>query len=181
MINLESNLIRQILAYFFINDRKKVYLRELAKILTIDPGNLSKKLSELENKGILESETAGRLKFFFLNPRYPLLKEIKKIYEAQYSLPILLKEALAPLSGLKEAYIFGSYAKDSLSDESDIDVLLIGSHRALEARKVVLPLQKRLGREINMIDFTLAEYKNKKKNKDDFLKNILAGDHIRIR
>jgi len=179
MINLKARLIRQILDYFFINQSKKIYGRDLAKILKADPGNLSKKLKELESDGLLKSETVGQLKFFFLDSHYSLLKEIKKIYETQYSFPFLLKETLASLDGLQEAYIFGSYAKNSFNSESDLDVLLIGSHRALEARQAVLSLQKRLGREINIVDFTPEEYKQKKN--DDFLKNVFSGNHIKIK
>jgi len=179
MINFNTNLTNKILGYYLINTDKKSYSLELSRILEVDPGNLSRKLRELEEEGILESEIAGRQKYFFLNKKYPLLNEVKRIYEAKFSLPLLLKEALAPLAGLKEAFIFGSYAKDSLSADSDIDVLLIGSHSALSARQAVLALQKRLGREISIIDFTEEEYQAKKAA-DDFLKNIFSGPHIRI-
>jgi len=179
MINFNSNLVNKILGYYLINSDKKSYSLELARLLLVDPGNLSRQLKSLEKEGILESEVIGRQKYFCLNKRYYLLNEVKKIYEVRFSLPLLLKESLASLRGLKEAYIFGSYTKDSLNPDSDIDVLLIGSHDALLARKAILALQKRLGREINIIDFSPEEFKDKK-NTDDFLKNVFSGSYIKV-
>lgn len=179
MVNLNSNLVNKILGYYLINNGQKSYSLELARILSVDPGNLSRQLKELEKEGLMESEVVGRQRYFFLNKQYPLLSEIKRIHEVKFSLPLLLKEVLAPLGGLKEAYIFGSYAKGSLSADSDIDLLLIGSHDAFAARKAVLSLQKRLGREISIIDFSEEEYQNKK-NSDDFLKNVFGGQYVKI-
>jgi predicted nucleotidyltransferase len=180
MINLNSNLAVKILSYYFTNPTKKVYTRRLAEILDVDSGNLSKKMVELEKEGLLSSEVEGRQKYFYLNKKYPLLREIKKIHQAKFSLPQLLKKILVGIKGLKEAYIFGSYAKNSLKEESDIDLLLIGEHSAREARMAIFPLQKEIGREINVIDFSESEFKKKKKQKDDFLKNIFSGKHIRL-
>lgn len=180
MIKLNSSLEAKILSYYFTNPSKRIYLRKLAGILEADPGNLSKKLAELEKEGLLSAETEGRQKYFYLNKGYPFLAEIKKLHQAEFSLPRIFTETLSGISGLKEAYIFGSYAKGAFKNESDIDVLLIGSHSAREARKAILPLQKRIGREINMIDFSESEFKKKKKQGDDFLKNIFSGKYIRI-
>jgi predicted nucleotidyltransferase len=180
MINFKSNLTRQILDYYLVNTSEKKYLRELAGILSVDPGNLSKKLAELEKEGFLESTEEGKQKYFFINLKYPFLKEIKKIYQSQFSLPLLLKEKLRKLRGLKEAYIFGSYAKDKLTTASDIDLLLVGDFDSLEANRLVLPLQKNINREINIIDFSQREFLNKQRAGDDFLKHIFSEPTIKV-
>lgn len=180
MLNLQSKFTNEIIGYFFVNPAKRLYLKQLSDVLDVDTGNLSRQIKNLETDGIINSEIEGRQKYFFLNPNYPYLKEVQKIHEAQFSLPLLFKKALSAVKGIKEAYIFGSYAKNTMVAESDIDLLLIGSHDALEARRVILPLQKRIGREINMIDFSEQEYKEKKAKNDDFLKNIFSGKFIKI-
>ena len=92
----------------------------------------------------------------------------------------MLKQKLSKLKGLREAYIFGSYAKDSLQQESDIDLLLVGEHSSLEAKRLILPLMKEIQREINIVDFSSAEFKKKKKAGDEFLKNIFSQKKIKI-
>ena len=180
MIDFRSKITVKILGYYFINPEKKHYINELAVLLEIDPGNLFRKLKELETEGILISETRGNQKYFSLNKNYPLLKEIKKTYEAKYGIVNLLKDRLVKLKNLKEAYIFGSYVQNSLQQESDIDILLIGNHSSLEAKRLILPLQKNIGRQINIVDLTPKEFRRRKKNQDEFIKNIFSQKIIKI-
>ncbi|PIU01988.1 hypothetical protein COT68_00300 [bacterium (Candidatus Torokbacteria) CG09_land_8_20_14_0_10_42_11] len=180
MFNLKSQITNKVLGYFFINPHKKHYINELANLLCVDPGNLFRKLKELEIEGVLLSEAAGNQKYFFLNKNYPLLKELRKVYEAKHGLAVIFQKKLKKLSGLKEAYIFGSYAKGDLSPQSDIDLLLIGEHSSLVAKKNILPLQKTLKREINIIDLTPAEFHKREKQKDEFLQNIFKKPIIKI-
>lgn len=79
MIKLNSPKNHQILAFFFLNPKRRLYLKEIADILEIDNGNLSRYLHSLSQEGILKTETEGRQKYFSLNTSYPLLKELKKI------------------------------------------------------------------------------------------------------
>ena len=180
MVNLNSALIIKILGYCFINPNEEFYGRQLAKKLEVDPGNLSKKLAELEREGLLSSDIKGRQKYFTLNSHYPFLVETKRLYEAKYSVVLVLKDILSQIKDLQAAYLFGSYLKNSFSRESDIDILLVGEHNGLEARKKILPLQKRLGREINIIDFSPKEFQKKKDQKDDFLNNVFSGKYLKL-
>jgi predicted nucleotidyltransferase len=180
MIKFNSKITVKILDYFFLNPQKKRYINELADIIEVDVGNLFRKLKELESEGIFSSESQGNQKYYFLNKNYPLLKELKKIFEAKYGLTNILKEKLLQLKNLREAYIFGSYAKDSLQQESDIDVLLIGNHSSIEAQKLIIPIQKTIGREVNVIDITKQDFDERKKRKDEFINNIFSDKVIKL-
>ena len=79
MFNLNSTITNRVLRFFFINSGEKGYVNELARILEVDPGNLSRKLKELESEGVLISEFSGKQRYYYLNKKYPLLKETKKI------------------------------------------------------------------------------------------------------
>lgn len=149
-------------------------MRDLARLLGEDASNVSKKLAELERGGILTSEEGG-VKRYALNNAYALLPEVEKLFLSSYGLPQVLSEALKRVPGLSRAYIFGSYAKGSFSGESDIDVILIGSHSSLAAKKEILPLQRTLGREFNIIDMTEREFDRKMKVKDPFLATVMGG------
>jgi predicted transcriptional regulator with HTH domain len=75
----KSRLRQNILSYFFTNPTARLYLREIAAILKVDPDNLSKEFNRLEKEGIFVSERRGNLKYFYLNKRYPLYQELKSI------------------------------------------------------------------------------------------------------
>ncbi len=180
MFNLKSKIAGKTLRYFFINPSKKNYINELARIIEADPGNLSRKLQELEKEGILSSEFMGEQRYYFLNKKYPLLKEVKKAFELKYGLGDLIVQSLKKIKGIKEAYIFGSYAKGDFEAGSDIDVLMIGNHAAIEAVKALLPVQERIKREINAVNLTEKEFAKRKKDKDEFIADIFRGKAIKI-
>ncbi len=180
MFQTRSKIIVKVLGYFLLNPKKRCYINELAKKLELDSGNLFRKLKELEEEGILVSEKRGNQRYFRLNKDYHLLKELKHYYNAKYGIANLIREKLEKIKGVKEAYIFGSYAKDSLGRESDIDVLIVGSHSSLEVKRKILPLQKNTGREINIIDLSPEEFKQKKRKKDEFIENIFSEEIIKV-
>lgn len=154
-------------------------MRDLGRILGEDASNLSKKLKSFEKEGILLSEESGTKKYF-LNKNYALLQEIEKLFLSSYGLPRILSEGLEKISGLYQAFIFGSYAKGGFSEKSDIDILLIGSHHSLAAKRFIIPLQKALGREFNIIDMTKEEFDKKIKKKDPFLTSVMSGKLIKL-
>lgn len=180
MLNLRSKIAIKVLGYFFVNPNSSHYINELAGVLSLDVGNLFRKLKELEDIGILVSEKRGNQKYFSLNKNYSLLNETQKAFNAKYGIARLLKEKLQKIKGIEEAYIFGSYANDKMDQGSDIDVLLVGSHSTIEAKRMVLPLQKEVGREINIVDITPKELETCKQEGDDFIKNIFSHKIIKV-
>jgi len=180
MLEFKSKIEEKVLGYYFINKKAKHYVNELARILKLDPGNLDRKLNELAKEGILTFEKQGNLKYFLLNDDYSLLSEIEKIYKAKYGVEKKLASALKKLKKLKSAYIFGSYAKNKLNSESDIDILLVGDHSSLDAKRLVFGLGNELKRELNIVDMTETEFQKRKKNKDEFIGNIFKNKIIKI-
>ena len=61
------------------NPDKSYYVQELSGLIKEDPGNLSRQLRKLEEEGLYNSITKGKVKFYSLNKAYPLFKEMKKI------------------------------------------------------------------------------------------------------
>lgn len=180
MFSLRSEITVKLLKYFFLNPHVKEYLNELARILDVDSGNLDRKIKELEKEGFFVSDRAGNQKYYSLNKKYPLLKEVKKMFETKYGLKDEIAAVLKQVKGLKEAYFFGSYAKDALQQESDIDMLVIGGHKSREVKDKMLIFRKRYKREFNVIDMTEKEFDGKKRDKDPFIENIFSGKTIKI-
>ena len=106
MINSKSKVSRAILDYFLLNRKEALYVNELARLLKIDPGNTFRKLKEFESEGILLSELRGNQRYYFLNAKYPWLKEYEKLYEAKFGFSKELQEKLSNLADLEEAFIF---------------------------------------------------------------------------
>jgi predicted nucleotidyltransferase len=180
MISVKSEIVKKVFAYYFLNPKAKHYVRELATLLKVDPGNLSKKMSELKKEGLFLVESEGKNRYFSLNQDYYLLNEYRKIYDAKFGVAESLSSVLKKINGLTEAYLFGSYAKGNFEEGSDLDLLIIGDHQHQELIGALLVLEKKWHREISVIDFSQKEFAQKMKKKDDFLENIFSGKMIKL-
>ncbi len=180
MISLRSKITQKILNLLFLNEKERFYVNELAEKIKEDPANVHKKLIELKKEGILSDEFLGKERYFFLNQKYPFLKEYKKIILKGLGFEKILKEKLSKLKKLDSVYIFGSYAKNRLSLESDIDILIVGDVDTLKLQKVLLEIQRSTGREINSIELTKKELEKRKKENDEFITDVFSSKYIKI-
>lgn len=179
MINFNSKITQEVLSYFLLNSDEELYLNEIARKFLVDKRNLARKLAEWEKEGILIKKEYGNLSLYKINKQYYLLEETKKIAQKSFGLEEKLKKILMKIKGLKQAFIFGSYASNNLESESDIDLLLVGSHKSFDVQREIIKLEKEIDREINIIDMTESELLEKKKN-DEFVNNIFSNKYIQI-
>ena len=110
---------------------------------------------------------------------YPLFKEYKKIIMKTLGFENLLKSALKDVKGLKNAYLFGSYAEDRMDSFSDVDVLAVGDYNTLDLQRAVLEVQKKLDREINVIGMSPREF-DKRKKTDPLIQSIFKKKSITL-
>ena len=180
MISLKSKVTSKILNYYFLNPDSSLYVNELSEKLSLDKRNLVKKLKELEAEGLLKSESRGNLKLYSCNKGYPLYNEYKKIVLKTLGLENSLSRLLKDVKGIKKAYIYGSYARNKLSVNSDIDLLVVGSHKIIPLQKILSSLQKEIDREINVVNMDESDFNKRKKSGDPFIKGVLKNKFIEI-
>jgi predicted nucleotidyltransferase len=178
MLNLHSKARRLLLAYYFTNPTARHHLRELAKRLGVDPSNLSKELRRLEKDGLFVSEINGRQKYFALNRKYPLYGEVRRIVEKTIGAAPLLTQALKKVQGIKQAYLYGSFARNQQDAASDIDVLLIGTPKSEVLALAIQSLERQLGREVNYTVLGRKEFEARRARKDAFLENLWHNKHV---
>lgn len=180
MISLRSKITQKILEVFFLNEKERIYVNEMAKRIKEDPANVHKKLLAMKEEGILLDEYQGKERYFFLNKNYPFLKEYKKIILKGFGFEKILREELKKINGINDAYLFGSYVAGKFSEESDIDLLIVGNFDFKKIQKLFLEMQRRLGREINSIELTKKEFNKRLKEKDPLLEDIFSKKNIKI-
>ncbi|MDP1854143.1 MAG: nucleotidyltransferase domain-containing protein [Candidatus Omnitrophota bacterium] len=180
MISLRSKVTIKLLDYYFLNPEAQVYINELARILELDPKNTETKLKEFEKEGLFKSEFRGKQRYFYLAKDNPVLEHYRQIFLKTHGIEKRLKDMIGNIKGLKEAYLFGSYASNKMDSSSDIDLLAIGTHSVLELQRVIAKLQKDTGREFNVTNLSMNEFEVKKKNKDPFINTIFKTKIIRL-
>lgn len=180
MINLRSKLRQDLLGYYFTNPSMSHYLRELAELLGADPANLWRELGRLEREGLFVSERRGRQRYFRLNRRYPLYEEVRRIVFKTVGVVGQLRKALQKIAGIKEAYLYGSFARNQQDAASDIDVLIVGDTKAEELEAPIGKLERQLGREINYTVLSPAELRTRRARRDAFLEDIWRQKKISL-
>ncbi|MFH1259341.1 MAG: nucleotidyltransferase domain-containing protein [Elusimicrobiota bacterium] len=180
IFNSRSKISSKILNYFFLNEKVRIYVNELARKLEEEPKNVYRILLSLEESGILTSEFSGRERYFFLNRKNRLLKEYKTIFFKTAGLEAILKKAVAKIPDVKEAYIYGSYANKRYKSGSDIDLLLIGNHKRMDAQKIIYEIQQSLNTEINILNLTEENFRKRKEEKDQLITSVFGGKVIKI-
>lgn len=180
MISIKSKVAIKILDYYFLNPHARHYINELARMLELDPKNVNQKLKEFEKDGFFKSEFQGKERYFSLAKENPVLEHYRQVFLKTYGVENKLKEALKNIIGIKEAYIYGSYAKDEMDSASDIDILAIGDHSVLDLQRAINVLQKDVGREFNIINLSEKEFAAKKNSKDAFINGVFKTKVIRL-
>ena len=67
-----------------------------------------------------------------------------------------------------------------MDKDSDIDLLIIGTHSIMQAQKRISPIQNQIGREINVIDMSPDEFKQRQRQNDAFILNVLSKKNIKL-
>lgn len=178
---VSSKLRRRLLAHYFTHPEEKYYVREVASLLDLDPGNLSKELRKLAEEGLFKEEPKGRIKFYRLNSSYPLYGEIKQIIFKTEGVQGSLRTLVNEFPEIEAAFIYGSYAQGKEKASSDIDLMIVGTPDRKRLTSRIRDLEERLGREINFNLYPTAEFKKKSRVKGGFLAQVAAGRKILLK
>lgn len=178
-----SSLRRRLLAYYFSNPEQRLYLRELARLIKADPGNLSKELKRLEQEGVFLSEKRGNQRHYFLNRGYRLYGELKSIVAKTIGVEGALTDFFRGLPGIRRVFIYGSFAKGQEHPASDVDVCLIVRKPPFTEKPLlegIKELEDELGREVSYAYFTEREWDAKRRENDTFVRGVLRGKRIEL-
>lgn len=174
----KSKLRSKLLRLYFSYPEKEYYLRELERLLSNPVANIRRELLSLEKAGLFESQLKGKQKYFYLNKKYPLYQEIKKIVFKTIGIEGSLKKILENIEKIKIAFIFGSYAQEKEDLLSDIDLMIIGTPDEDKLISVVSKLESEIDREINYHIYSISDLRKKIGQKNSFIKNVLLKPKI---
>jgi predicted nucleotidyltransferase len=170
--------VRQgVLAATLTQPEKWWYLSELAQFLHTRPSSLQRELRSLEQSGILQQRKDGRRTYFKAETRSPIFRELRSIFEKTLGLVPTLGQALRPFENkITCAFVYGSVARGEERATSDVDLMVIGNVGLAQLSPVLRKAEKRLGREVNVTNYSLDEFQKKVAEGDHFLATVLKGD-----
>ena len=152
------------------------YLSELAGFLRTKPSSLQRELAALMQCGILEQRKEGRRTYFKADTRSPVFGELQGLFEKTKGIVPLLKGALKPFEDrILCAFVYGSVARGEEQAASDVDLMVIGKIGTADLVPALAKVEKRVGREINITNYSPEEFRKKMKQGNHFLTTVLVG------
>ena len=178
LTKLFSSTRAELLGLFFNNPDDKFYLREIARHIGKDAAGIKRELDNLVKIGLLAKEKRGVQKYYFANKSSPVFSEMKGLIFKTTGIQGAMKASLSRLKGVKSSFIYGSYAKGSEKEDSNINLMVIGQANITELNDMVMGLEEKLKREIDYLVFDEQEYRKRKDSKDPFIRELLKGKKI---
>ncbi len=190
-----SKLKRKLLE-FLLSNQEPVSERELSRMMGVSHVAVNKAMKQLLKFNVVEAKTIGASLVWKINDKSFAYPYVKMFVEASNLTPLeyVKKELKGQLISttkyinyidrttttysVKEAYIFGSFADETDSPESDIDVLIIlDTKQHIDFWKEMLT--KLLGMEIldklgRKLSFHIYDVKAVEKNEPHWLKDAIS-------
>jgi predicted nucleotidyltransferase len=165
----------RILGLLFADPEREWHVRGLAREVGDSAGNTRRELVRLAGAGYLKRRTQANLVLYRLDQSHPLYPELRALVLKTVGAEKLVGEALAGVSGVRLAFLYGSFASASERPGSDLDVMVVGRPTARDVHRALRPVQDELRREVNYVVLDEDEFARRWRENDGFLHDVLAG------
>jgi len=170
---------RRVLGLLLLHPEESLHGREVARRTGLPAGTLPRALKRLASVGLLTQEKRGNQTLYQANRQSPIFSELAGILRKTSGLADVLVNALALLSDkIEVAFIFGSVARGAETSGSDVDMFIIGAVDFGAVVEALYPAQQQLAREINPKVYSVREWRNKLKEQQPFVMDVLAKPKI---
>lgn len=171
MITLIRAGIWKILELFYKNKNAPLHLREISRQIKLGEGPVTRHLNYLVKKTVLRFEREANLKKFCISQKF--IPRIFPLYDIERfdALTLLRKNAVKNyISELTKkpvfVIVFGSTAKGTFKEQSDIDLLVVFNEKTNDTQAVKFA-ESQTGMQISTIQMTLDKFKKELKLKQE--------------
>ena len=156
-----------------------IYFTGLAGALGVSVSAVSQIVPTLEKGKLVTVTRAGNAKLITANTQAPFYRPLRELLEIVAGPPSVLAEEFAGIAGIRDLFIFGSWASRALGvpgrQPNDLDVLLVGDPEWMDVSEAALAAESRLGREVNPLVRSAADWDSQE---DAFLRGLAAEPMI---
>ncbi len=164
----------EIFRLLFAGGDTEFHLRDLARLADLSPSALQRELGSLTAKELVLSRRDGNRVYYRANAAHPLYPELHQIVLKTAGIADELGRALETVPGINLAFLFGSIAAGTATSDSDADLLVVGSVGLRQIAPALRRVAETLGREINPLCLTAAEWRDKLRKGDAFAARVSA-------
>ncbi len=173
---------REVLGLLLLRPDEKFFVREIARLTNVSVGSLHRELKLLTNAGILSRQPVGNQVHYQARRDCPVFQELASIFRKTTGLVGVLAEALAPMNDAIElAFVFGSVARGEEQAGSDVDLLIVGDAGFVDVVQSLSSVQQKLGREVNPVVMSKAEFQQKLRLDDHFIGRVMEEPKLYVK
>ena len=165
---------------FGIAPDSALYMREIERRTGFAIGTVQTELKKLQRLDIISRVRDGNRVYYRANTAHPVYPEIRALVLKTSGLADVIVNALGNETGIRVAFVFGSFARQEEKAGSDVDLMVVGDIGLRKLTGLLMDVSGKIGREINPHVFSEKEFVKRKKDQDHFLNQVLEAPKIFI-
>lgn len=165
---LLSTAAQKVWDFLCRNPQQAFFSSEVAHRTLLSKGGVNQILRTMAGQGLLQTEKKGRMIFYRVDPKSPLIKQFKVLRNV--TLAEELTKKIKPFS--EKIILFGSCARGEDTPESDLDIFVVSREKD-KARELVAPAKEK--RKVQLVIKTPQEFIVLDKKEPVFYEEIQRG------
>ncbi len=166
----------KLLRLFLPNPDASYFVREITRKIDEQLNSVRRELKNLLLFGLVTSDNRGDKKFFQLNKKFALVKELTDlVVKSEVLLEQSFIRSMKEAGRIKFLLLTGSFTG---AKQAPTDILIVGNMNKTKLVHIIEKFQKEIGREINYTSLTVRDYNERKNIGDKFLLTVLGGDKV---
>ncbi len=167
----------RLLGLLLLQPERDWTLQELAASLDAPPSSVHRELGRCEDAGIIRRDTTARPHRFKAALDDPFSEPLADLLRRSVGIEEQLRVTLER-PDVSAAAIYGSWAGGSRRPDSDIDVLVVGDVDLRELRRLIRPIDKASGRDIDLTVLGASEFRQLVEDESSFTRRLLESPII---
>jgi DNA-binding transcriptional ArsR family regulator len=151
---LRSDTQGRILAALYLFPEQERTASELARLAATSLPTVLRELDRLAAGGFVVERVSGRNRCVRVNTEHVLYGPVEALARHAYGPVAVLPGLLAPVPGIEEAYVYGSWAArlagEPGPDPADVDVIVVGTPDRMKVLEVADEATRLLARPTNI-------------------------------
>lgn len=168
----------KVLTLLLLGGEGKYYVREIERRTGENINSVRRELANLEAAGIVTSSRVANLKYFHINRNSPVYAELRSLFLKTEGVAGLVRDKIAGHGGLKDAFIFGSFASGDEGPSSDVDLFLVGDIDDRTVARNMKEVEDFLGRQVNYVVMSAREFEKRLRDKEPFVTRVMSSPRI---
>lgn len=178
---ITSKVRVKILDLFFSDVKEMYHVRGIVREIKEEINAVRRELERMENASLLKKEARGNRVYYYLNTDYHFYGDLLSIVSKTTGLGNDIIQNKNKIGRLSIVMFSGKFArKKDRKREDSVDILVVGEAALPELTAIIRKEESKRGKEINYTVMSREELEFRKKRRDPFLQEILAGSRVMI-